>query len=176
MKPLSSISLGRCSDEARCGNLHASVTKSVTVFAFSKMISFEGSEDVAPASRFYGYLQQHLSPPTPPPSRQVSSAIPSRYIMPPTPPSSRHVSLTFTKATEDAKATEATPTTSCLSFQHYVSFIQESLHKPSQSDGFTLSKVDSDFITSLLEGQIPALENLRYIFTNVLWKYDNLNL
>jgi hypothetical protein len=132
-------------------------------FISTKMISFEGSEDVAPASRFYGCLQQHLSPPTPPPSRQVSSAIPSRYVMPPTPPSSRQVSLTFTKATEDAKATEATPTTSCISFHHYVSFIEESLHKPSQSDGFALSKVDSDFVTSLLEGQIPELENLRYI-------------
>jgi hypothetical protein len=139
------------------------------------MISFEGSEDVAPASKFYGYLQQHLGPPTPPPSRQVSSAIPSRYIMPPTPPSSRPVSLTFTKATKDAKTTEATPTTSRISFKHYVSFIQESLHKPSQSDGFALADVDSDFITSLLEGQIPELENLRYILNNVLWKYNNVN-
>ncbi len=75
------------------------------------------------------------------------------------PPSSRQASLTFTKATEDAKATEVAPTTSHIPFQHYIFLIQESLHKLSPSDGFALSNIDSDFITSLLEREIPELEN-----------------
>jgi len=141
---------------------------STACFSVEMMISFEGFEDAAPC-KSDGYLK-HLGLRLPPPARFPVLSLsttschqclhhPDRHLLP----------LQKLRRMPRPQRLHQLP---LISLFDYISLIQESLHKPSPSDGFALSNMDSDFIASLLEREIPELENLQHFLTNFSWKYN----